>query len=80
MSTSYDICAQPIPVEELERRMQVFHDTGKVHGYSKHTGKWGWCDRDVMNDLDNWHDGFDTFWEAILDATDPYFEEDGEDE
>lgn len=80
MSQSYDTNAQSITTEDLEARMQVMEDTKKRVSYFKFTGKWAWFDRADEGDLDNYHEGFDTAWEAILDATEPYFEDDEEEE
>lgn len=77
MSESYDINAQPITVEDLEARMVCFHDIKKAHAYDKHTGKWGWCDRGEQEAACGF-ERFDTFWEMILDATEPYFDHDDE--
>ena len=59
---------------DLENRLSVFHDTKKKLLYFK-TGGWGWCDRDEADNRDAWHVGFETAWDAILAATEPYFEE-----
>lgn len=74
MSVSYNTNAQPIEVDALEERMVVLSDIKKEVSYFKYTGTWAWHDRGD-DDTENWNDGFGSFWEAVLDATEPYFEE-----
>jgi hypothetical protein len=52
----------------LERKMQIFEDIKKQAHYRKDTGKWFWSDRDD----DNLYGPFDTFFDAVNDAIEPY--------
>ncbi len=64
-----------IPVNH-EAHMSVFMDTKKALSYDKHSATpWGWHDRDEPGEV---HGGFRTAWEAICDATEPYFDKDSE--
>jgi hypothetical protein len=65
-----------ITIEELEARLVCFFDTKKRLVYFK-TGGWGWCDKGDEEDPEIIKDCvlFNTAWEAILDATEPYYEE-----
>jgi hypothetical protein len=56
--------------DELERRMQVAWDTKKSLTYDKATGEWSWHDRDEQP-VDA-AGPYRTFWEALVDATEPY--------
>lgn len=77
MSESYDICTRPIQADDLEARMRVFMDIKKELHLNIHVENgWCWCDRDDA--FEHWHTGFETAWAAILDATEPYFDEDSE--
>jgi hypothetical protein len=62
-----------ISLAELENRMSCFYDTKKVMLYLR-AGGWAWCDRCAEYDQDSYHTGFDTMWDAVKDATEPYFE------
>jgi hypothetical protein len=73
VSQSYDIKAYPVEVDYLEMRMVVLMDIKMEISYFKSEGTWAWHSRGDDN-IDNWHCGFESWWEAVLDATDPYFQ------
>lgn len=55
----------------VERFEQIACDTKKAFFYSKDTGKWAWCDRDAVLELELVY-RFGTRFEALLDAVEPY--------
>jgi hypothetical protein len=57
---------------ELDEKLKIFLDIKKELIYNKHTGKWGWYDR---NDPTNEVYPFLSALEAIEDAISPYVEE-----
>lgn len=60
---------------ELEKYERIVQDTKKNIFYDKHVGKWYWCDGDATEyNRDN---GFDTRLDAVLDAIEPYLDEQG---
>lgn len=61
-----------ISVETLERYMLIAKDTRKEFNYNLTLGRWGWKDRDDEEEFD-WR--FDTFFDALRDAVDPYIGE-----
>ena len=61
--------------KQLERYMQIAQDTKKSFSYDKSDGTWAWYDRDEEDNIDAYHVGFSTFWEALLDAIEPYIED-----
>jgi len=65
---------EQINAVDQEARLSIFHDTKKTLLYLKADG-WGWCDKDEKESGEAWHTGFATAWEAILDATEPYFDD-----
>lgn len=59
----------------LESRMQVAEDTKKLFRFDKHTGTWSWYNKAEHEG----HGPFPTFFAAVVDATEPYFNEDSHD-
>jgi predicted alpha/beta superfamily hydrolase len=55
----------------LERMMLVSKDTKKEFSYNKHSGKWSWKNRDEEESTGE----FDSFFQALSDAVEPYFSE-----
>ncbi len=66
-----------ITTTELDRLEQIAQDTKKECVYNKHTGKWGWRDRDAPEACVF---TFDTRLEALRDAVAPYLEDEEEEE
>lgn len=64
-----------IELADLESRLSTFFDIKKKLLYYK-TGGWGWCDK--SDEEEGSSECFPTAWEAILDATAPYFDEDSD--
>jgi hypothetical protein len=60
-----------IDIALLEQMMLVSKDTKKEFSYNKHFGKWSWKNRG-----ENESNGeFDSFFQALSDAVEPYFSE-----
>lgn len=59
---------EPAPAQ-LELRMRASREAKQVFLYKG--GKWEWRNRDKPKDV---HGPFDTFWEALVDSTEPYLE------
>jgi hypothetical protein len=60
-----------IDIALLEQMMLVASDTKKEFSYNKHSGKWSWKNRG-----ENESNGeFDSFFQALSDAVEPYFSE-----
>lgn len=59
---------------KLERYMRIAKDTKKEFSYSKAEGTWAWYDRAEAHNLHNWHTGYPSFWECLVDAVEPYME------
>lgn len=57
---------------QLERIFNVFYDIRKILSYNKSTGQWAWVDRDEQDNLEAYHNGFKTAFEAMQDAVEPY--------
>ena len=55
----------------VERVFKIFYDTKKQLHYGKHSGTWGWGDRDADSHVE-W--GFLTGLEAMEAAVEPYIE------
>jgi hypothetical protein len=53
--------------------MQVSEDTRKQYSYNKLEGTWAWFYRSDENKDFAHHTGFETFLDALMDATEPYF-------
>ena len=67
-----------LPLSELARRTEVMADIKKEVAYDKSTGTWSWMDRycrDIPGSEEHGHGGFATWWDAVRDATEPYFDE-----
>lgn len=60
---------------QIERIFSVFHDTKKTLHYLKGDG-WAWSDSDESGCQQAWQAGFTTAWAAMLDAVEPYLEDD----
>lgn len=65
-----------ITAVRLERIHQVFADLKKHLAYDKGTGTWSWVDRDEVDSIEAYHGGFTTALAAMVDATEPYLEDD----
>jgi hypothetical protein len=65
---------------KLERYMKIANDLKKEFAYSKCEGTWSWYDRADAHKLHNWHTGYKSFWECLVDAVEPYMEPHVEDE
>lgn len=59
-----------ITEKDLERYEQIAADTKKEFLYNKHTGRWGWCNRDDGGVPTS--TGFHSRLAALLDAIEPY--------
>ena len=66
-----------ISLADLERYEQVLSDIKKVILFNKHIQKWFWVDKDCVNNLQEYHGPHETRLDALLDATEPYFEDSG---
>ena len=55
--------------------MRVAQDTKKDFAYDKSQGTWSWFDRSEKYHSESHHTGFTTFYEALEDAVEPYFQE-----
>jgi hypothetical protein len=66
---------ETITLGELEDRLLCFYDTKKKLIFIETAG-WGWQDKD--EEYDEEASCFETAWEAILDATQPYFDKDSD--
>jgi hypothetical protein len=64
-----------IESDVLEAKMKQFVDVKKDFAYDKSQGTWAWFDRDEKDNPDAWHKGFDSFYEMLSDAVEPYFGE-----
>jgi hypothetical protein len=62
-------------IEELE---QIAQDTKKRFSYSKSEGTWAWYDSDEDDQVDAWHTGFETRFDALVDAVEPYLNPEGD--
>jgi hypothetical protein len=60
-----------IDIALLEQMMLVSEDTKKEFSYNKHSGKWSWKNRGE----DESNGKFDSFFQALQDAVEPYFSE-----
>jgi hypothetical protein len=71
--------AQPVfTVAYLERLMQIADDIRKKFLYEKGSGKWYYCDRNESEKLEDCYGPFNTFWDALNDAVEPYIGEDSD--
>lgn len=59
----------------VERMELIAQDTKKVFSYARHSGTWSWANKDEADDLESWHDGFGTRYDALVDAVEPYMED-----
>lgn len=57
---------------KLEHYEQIAHDTRKIFYYDHHSGEWGWADKDDEDDAEAFTYGFATRLDALVDAIDPY--------
>lgn len=56
----------------IEEYMRIAQDTKKDFSFAKSIGKWYWFNRGYQH-TDS-HGPFDTFFEALVDAVEPYLE------
>lgn len=54
---------------------RLLEDTKKHIMYDKHMGTWSWVDRDGVDSLENYHNGFETWLLAAEAAVEPYLSE-----
>lgn len=78
MNTQSTTAAAAISAERLEYVSRICEDARKEFAYDKHTGSWAWFDRDEAENVSAWHTGFETRWAAMLEAADPYIEDEEE--
>lgn len=64
--------------ENLEQRMLIAKDIKKEFYYNKFNGLWYWHDRGEEN-IENYDGPYYTFWDALCDATSPYYPGEEED-
>lgn len=63
---------------DLERRMIVAQDNKKDFKFNKDNGQWYWCNRAHTQELSSYQGPFPTFQDALVEATQPYFELDAD--
>ena len=66
---------QAINAKKMEQLEQIAFDIKKEFDYDKGTGKWAWYDRGERCVL---HGGFDTRFDALWDAVEPYLVSDAD--
>lgn len=72
--------ANTILLTELDRFERIAVDTHKRFSYHRHTGEWSWFDADDADEMKNWHTGFETRYEALRDAIEPYLADEDDEE
>jgi hypothetical protein len=66
-----------MPPERIEKLWRIADNIKKDFRYAKSTDSWWWFDRDKPNDGDARHGPFPTIVAALIDATEPYVNNEG---
>jgi hypothetical protein len=61
-----------INAKKQDRMEQIACDTRKAFYYDKSAGTWSWFDKSESNNMDAWHNGFESRFDALWDAVEPY--------
>jgi hypothetical protein len=80
MKSQVTLTRGAVSLDRLEYVGRVCEDVRKEFAYDKSAGTWSWFDRDEAENVAAWHTGFETRWDAMLDAAEPYLDEEGESE
>ena len=63
-----------ISIGRLDYLTRMLADLKKTITYDKGSGLWSWVDRDCVENLADYHCGFGTWLDAVVDALEPYLE------
>jgi len=69
--------AATLPVEQIEKLWRIADNTKKQFRFLKDRDCWCWYDRDSADNPDASHGPFKTIIEALIDATEPYVNNEG---
>jgi hypothetical protein len=64
-----------IGLSRLDYLTRMLSDTKKVISYDKGYGKWNWVDPYCRDSQADYHCGFTTWLDAVVDAMEPYLNE-----
>jgi len=61
-----------ISISRLDDLTRMLADQKKVIAYDKSAGTWSWVDKDCVDNTPDYHVGFATWLDAVVDTLNPY--------